>query len=418
VDIVRSRRRPALVRLAAPLAVLITLAGAVVCAVVLLRPQPSDPTIEPAAIVTDVAVRGDLVSAVRAPGTFVAEHVRVAAAPGDGTVESIPAHVGSDVRASTPIAQLSDPNLDAELADVSAQIAAARAELRSVQAEARAAQLDRQAVVAAALADYRQSREQALRYADLHAKGLVSDYDDHVAQIKAGEARDSVDFDERKIAVGGADAQAKAAVAQARITQLRAAYAAKTAQRAALTVRAGAIGVVQSIAVERGERVGAGTQIARIVDRRDLKVTLDVPEADVHDVVPGLAAVVEGEHGTIRGHVARVDPAAQGGVVAVDVALDADVPANARPDGRVDGTIELARLRNVVSIARPANAVENTSADMYRLVDGGTRALRTRVRFGRASPDRIEIVSGISAGTTVIVSDTSTIPDASTLRIR
>jgi HlyD family secretion protein len=417
VDIVRSRGRAKPARILVPVAVAALLVAGAYSAITQLRPQPNEPVVERNAIVTDTAIRGDLVRAVRAPGTFVAERVRVVDAPADGTIDAIPVRVGSTVAAGTAVAVMSDPDLDASITDTQAQIVAARAELRQVQEEARASQLDRAATVAAALSDYRQLEEDAARYADLHAAGLVSDFAYKVAQIKAAAARDAVGFDRRKITVDAAQAQANAAVAQAHITELTAALAAKEAQRRALAVRAGAGGVVASIAVERGARVTAGTQIARIVGQRNLKATLEVPESDIRDVSAGLAAAIDTQNGVVRGHVARIDPAAQNGAVAVDVTIDGTLPPNARPNLHIDGTVEIERLRDVVSIARPANAADDTSMDVYRLVDNDTRALRTRIRLGRGSLDRVAVSAGLAPGMLVITSDTSAF-NAAALRVQ
>ncbi len=407
MDIVRRQRRSAPARLLVPGALLALIGGAGYSAFTVLRPQPAEPIIERTTMITDTAVRGDFVRSVHAPGTFVAERVRIAAAPADGMVDAIPVRVGSTVNAQSTIAQLSDPDTTAAVIDTRAEIVAARATLRSVEAEARASELDKAAALDAALANSEQLAEDAKRYDSLHAGGLVSDYDDRVANIKARGARDAIGFARREIAVDAADAAAKTAIAQAKIAQLTAALGAKEAQVAALVVRAGASGVVQSIAVERGARVTAGTQIARIVGQRDLKATLAVPESDIRDVSPGLPTVIDIANGTMRGHVSRVDPAAQNGAVAVDVALDGTLPADARPDLHVDGTIELERMRNVVSIARPANAADATTIDVYRLIDGGTRALRTRIRLGHGSLDRVPVEAGLAPGVTIITSDTS-----------
>jgi HlyD family secretion protein len=407
MDVVRSRRRATPARVLVPTALVALIGAAGYAALGLLRPQAAEPVIERNTILTDTAVRGDFVRSVHAAGTFVAERIRIAAAPADGMIDAIPVRVGSNVDADTTVAQLSDPDLRAAVIDARAQIVAARATERSVEAEARAAELDKAATLAAALSNYQQLDEDAKRYRGLHASGLVSDYDYRVAQIKAQGARDAIGFARRGIAVDAADAAAKMAVEQAKIAQLTAALDAKDDQAAALNVRAGASGVVQSIAVERGARVTAGTQLARIVGQRDLKVTLAVPESDIRDVSPGLATSIQTANGTVRGHVSRIDPAAQNGVIAVDVTLDGTLPADARPDLHVDGTIELERLRDVVSIARPANAADATTVDVYRLVDGGTRALRTRIRLGRGSIDRVPVVAGLAPGTTIITSDTS-----------
>jgi HlyD family secretion protein len=407
VDVIRSRRRSPSSRLLVPAALVALIGAAGYSALTLLRPHAAEPIIERTTILTDTAVRDDFVRSVHAPGTFVAERVRIAAAPADGMVDAIPVRVGSSVNAQTTIAQMSDPESSAAVVDARAQVVAARASLLSVEAEARAGELDKAASLDAALSNDQQLEEDAKRYHGLHAGGLVSDYDDRVAQIKAQGARDAIGFARREIVVEAADEAAKTAVAQAKIAQLTAALGAKEAQAAALQVRAGASGVVQSIAVERGARVTAGTQIARIVGQRDLKATLEVPESDIRDVSPGLLTSIETSNGTVRGHVSRIDPAAQNGAVAVDIALDGPLPADARPDLHVDGTIELERLHNVVSIARPANAADATTIDVYRLVAGGSRALRTRIRLGRGSLDRVPVEAGLAPGASIITSDTS-----------
>ena len=58
------------------------------------------------------------------------------------------------------------------------------------------------------------------------------------------------------------------------------------------------------------------------------------------------------------------------------------------------------------------------SMQLYR-VDARTNVARlARVKLGRGSSDRIEVLSGLDAGDTVIVSDTSAYNGAPTLRLR
>jgi HlyD family secretion protein len=419
MDVVRLRRGAfAPAKIAWPVVVAVLAGAAGWSALTMLRPHAAEPLAGRASLVTDVVRRGELVRSVRAPGTLVPERVRVAASSADGTVDAIPVRVGSTVGPDSTIATMRNPDLDAAVVDAAAQLAAARAELASAREEANAAQLDQQAVLRSAVANARQTREQARSSDELHAQGLIADVQYRLARIKDEAAQDEVALGRRKVVVAAAQARAKAAVAQAKVDQLAALLQARRAQLATLVVRAGASGVVQSLQVERGARVAAGTQIARIVGQHDLKATLQVAEAEIRDVVPGLAATVEVQNAVVRGHVARVDPAAQNGAIAVDVNLDGALPAGARPDLQVEGTVVFERLRDAVSIARPVNAADNAAVDLYVMTDGGTRAVRTHVRLGRGSLERVQVVAGLSPGATVIVSDTSAFEDAPALRVR
>jgi HlyD family secretion protein len=94
------------------------------------------------------------------------------------------------------------------------------------------------------------------------------------------------------------------------------------------------------------------------------------------------------------------------------------LPPGDRPDANVDGTIVLAKLPDVLSIARPAGATDDSTIDLFKVVDNGARAVRTRVRLGRGSNERVAVLSGLALGDTVIVSDMSAYTDQTELRLR
>jgi HlyD family secretion protein len=107
----------------------------------------------------------------------------------------------------------------------------------------------------------------------------------------------------------------------------------------------------------------------------------------------------------VAGHVVRIDPAVQNGTVTVDVALAGPLPAGARPDLSVDGTITLERLADVLYVGRPVGVQAAGVARLYKLVDAGHAAVRVPVRLGRGSVDTVEVTEGLAVGDQVIVSD-------------
>jgi HlyD family secretion protein len=123
-------------------------------------------------------------------------------------------------------------------------------------------------------------------------------------------------------------------------------------------------------------------------------------------------------NGMATGRVIRIAPAAQNGSVAVDVVFVGVLPPGARPDLNVDGTVDLETLRNVVSIARPASASDDTTVGLYRIERGSNVARLVDVHLGHGSTDRVAVLSGLQPGDTVIVSDTSAYGGAPMLRLR
>ena len=103
----------------------------------------------------------------------------------------------------------------------------------------------------------------------------------------------------------------------------------------------------------------------------------------------------------------RVDPSVVNGTVTVDVKLEGELPKGARPDLSVDGTIELARLHDVLYVGRPVQAQADSTVSLFKLVEGGRAAVRVPVRLGRISVSTVEVIQGLEVGDQVILSDMS-----------
>ena len=172
-------------------------------------------------------------------------------------------------------------------------------------------------------------------------------------------------------------------------------------------------GVLQEIPVERGAQVAPGANLARVADPTNLKAELRIAETQTKDIRIGQTAEVDTRQGTVKGHVARIDPKSTGGTVGVDIILEGALPSGSRPDLSVDGTIQLEKLDSVVYVGRPAFGQENSTVSLFKGLPSGclpstcTEAVRTTVKLGRSSVSQIEIVEGLQPGDVVILSDMS-----------
>jgi multidrug efflux pump subunit AcrA (membrane-fusion protein) len=417
MDVVRERKRgiPKAAYAIAGVAVLIALA---VWALSSLTHQQSGTVVDKSTLVTDVATRGTLLRSVSAQGAFAPERVRVASATQSGVVNQVFVKPGTVVHPGDVIAQMENPALEAQEANAASALSVATANLADARQQAQASVIGQQSSLSDARAQSQADALQAQSYAQLHKSGLLATLQYRQAQIQAQKSADDLRNRVAQVNVAQADAQAKIAAAQAQVDQAQAALAAARAQVAALTVRAATSGIVQSADIDPGTSVAQNTEIARIADMHDLKVVLQVAESDVHAVSTGMQARIDTGNGTIVGRVARIAPAAQNGTVGVDVTFSRPLPEGARPDANVDGTIIISKIPDAVSIARPAGATDGSTIDLFKVVDGGTRAVRVRVRLGQGSNDRVQVLSGIAPGDTVIVSDMSAYPDQTVLRLR
>ena len=174
-----------------------------------------------------------------------------------------------------------------------------------------------------------------------------------------------------------------------------------------LAIRAGVDGVVQEVDVEVGQRVTAGTILAKVADPTKLKAELKIAETQMKDIALNQSAEIDTRNGIVPGHVIRFDPAALNGTVAVDVKLDGPLPPGSRPEMSVDGTIELERLPDVVYMGRPVFGQPNSTVGLFKIDPDGRGATHVNVKLGRASVNTIEVLDGLKVGDRVILSDMS-----------
>jgi HlyD family secretion protein len=116
--------------------------------------------------------------------------------------------------------------------------------------------------------------------------------------------------------------------------------------------------------------------------------------------------------------VIRIDPASTSGTVNVDVAIEGQLPAGARPEQSVDGTIELERLADVLYVGRPGYGGPNSTIGMFKVVEGGSYAVQTPVQVGRSSVNQMEIIQGLQPGDVVILSDMTRWDSAARVKLK
>jgi HlyD family secretion protein len=264
-----------------------------------------------------------------------------------------------------------------------------------------------QASAATLQSDLHQAQLQAETNEGLYKEGLVAQLTLKLSQVKAQELATRNEIEKQRLASVSDAAKAQTDAQVAKVEQLRALWQLKRSQLEALKVRAGAHGVLQELPVQVGQRVTAGSNLARVVQPEKLKAELKIAETQARDVQIGQPASIDTRNGVVAGRVSRVDPAVQNGTVTVDVALDGALPKGARPDLSVDGTIELVRLADVVSVGRPAFGQEQSVVGLFRIAAGGSEATRVKVRLGKTSVNTVEVLDGLKPGDRVILSDMS-----------
>jgi HlyD family secretion protein len=363
----------------------------------LSRMKPAAPTVEMAVVWPDTVKRGPMVRQVRGLGTLVPEDIRWIPATTQGRVESITLRPGTPVRPGDVILELTNPQVTQAAEDADLQMKAEEANLRNMKVQLQNDYLAQKASAATVESEYAQAKMQLDMNEALAKDKLVSDLLLRQSKVRADELNSRREIEQTRLK----------ATQDTKVNQTRALVALRRREMAELKVRAGFAGMLQLVPVERGQQVAPGTNLARVADPSRLKAELKIAETQAKDILIGQVAEVDTRNGTVKGHVIRIDPSVINGTRTVDVSLDGDLPKGAVPDLSVDGTIELERLADVLSMGRPAFGQEQSVVGLFKIDADGAYANRTQVKLGRSSVSTVEVLSGLKVGDRVILSDMS-----------
>ena len=399
-DVARKKKKRRLVTAGA------SLLGLILITVVVARLKPAAVSVDRAAVWVDTVKRGPMLRQVRGLGTLVPEDIRWIATNKEGRVEKIVVRPGAHVEPETVILELSSPDLQQTALDAESAAKTAEAELTTLRATLQRELLNQESTTAQVHSEFLQAKMEAETNDNLKKNGLIAELEYKTSIIKRDELENRDKIEQKRLQFAQDSIDPQIVAKQATVDQLKASAALKARDVEALHVKAGMTGVLQQLPVEVGQRVIAGTNLARVADPTKLKAQIKIAETQAKDIQINQPASIDTRNGIVAGHVTRVDPAVEQGTVTVDVALDGALPKGARPDLSVDGTIELERLDNVLYVGRPAFAQDGATVGVFKLMANG-EAIRTPVHFGRSSVNTIEIIEGLKEGDQVILSDTS-----------
>jgi RND family efflux transporter MFP subunit len=286
-------------------------------------------------------------------GTLAAREEAVAAAQVSGQLEKNLADLGDQVKAGQEIALIDTASYEA-LAGASA------------------------ANLARATASAANATQNLKRIQDLQQNQIASTSDLDAAVAEAGRTRAEVKA-----------AEANDAVARLNLERSH--------------VKAPFDGVIAERLASAGDYLAVGTPIARLVQTDPLRLRLDVPERESIAVRVGqsVRVSVEGDTNIYRGQIQRIAPAIRADNRMLPVEADVPNPGGLRAGLFARAAVVVNEQEAVVSI--PADALV-TFAGLEKVVlikDG--KAAEKNVTTGRREKGWVEIVAGLNAGETVVL---------------
>ncbi len=169
-----------------------------------------------------------------------------------------------------------------------------------------------------------------------------------------------------------------------------------------LAVKSPVDGQVGQLFVAERASVARDAQLLTVIDLSALEVEMQVAESFARDLAVGMPGEISGNGQTWKARVSGISPEVVANQVAARLRFDGAMPEQLRQNQRLSVRVLLDQRQDVLSVRAGSFIDESGGQYAYVVRDGG--AVKTPVRLGARSVDRVEIVSGLKPGDRVVVS--------------
>ena len=239
---------------------------------------------------------------------------------------------------------------------------------------------------------FENQRRTVKRYQELRSKAVSeSMLEEAVAQQSAREAELN-------------DARARLAEAEYRLDRTR--------------IKSPVDAIVERRLISVGDFVSPGTPVVTIVGKGSLRVVLPFPERLSGELKPGLAVTLDqparpGQ--TVTGTITEVRPMVGTNNRAVEALVELPAGSDWPPGGSVTARVVLASRDGVVV---PAGSVVRRPAGDVVYVVRDDKVAERKVTVGIRTAERAEVLAGVEAGETVVLSGAGFLTDGALVIVR
>ena len=354
--------------------------------------------IERDALIRDVAVSGKIVAA-NAPQLYSAEAGQV----------TLLVKPGEAVEKDQLVAEIDSPELDALIKQQESTLAQLTIDNRRAELSDQEAQLNLEREMNAALARLNVAKREYQR-ADLsYQQNIVSEVDWLTKQdeLSAAElfykhAQKRVDFAKERLMFESQNRLFLVEKQQLILDELR-------RRQEALAIKAPVTGVVGNWLVAQKNQVAANSAVMTVVDLSEYEAELMVPEFYADELAIGLPVSIKVAGQPLTATIAAISPEIKNNQLQVRALIQQDENTQGvslRQNQRLSGRIEFERKMNALKVKRGPFVSSNKGTFVYRIDEQGL-ASKVAITTGISSVDYVEILSGVTEGETIIISDYS-----------
>jgi HlyD family secretion protein len=345
--------------------------------------------------------RGPFQRDLAAEGKVVAGASPTLYAPAAGTL-SLHVHAGDAVQQGQVLGVIDSPDLTARLAQEQSQADAAHADWLRAEVDARQQRASLHSAYEVARIEHTTAENNLARQLKAFEAGAVPGL--QVEQARDTLAKATITLAQARDGMNLRDDSLKFDVQSRKLAHGRQQLLVQDLQRqrAALTLRSTVDGQVGQLLVGEHAQVARDAALLTVVDLSTLEVQMQVAESFARELAPGMSGeiLVNGQRHPAR--VGSISPEVVNNEVAARLRFVGSQPGQLRQNQRLQVRVLIDQRDQVLQVRRGAFVDESGGHYAYVLKDGV--AVKRPIRTGARGNERVEILSGLSPGDTVVIS--------------
>ena len=152
-----------------------------------------------------------------------------------------------------------------------------------------------------------------------------------------------------------------------------------------------------------GASVSEGQQVARVADFSSYKLKGTISNSWAGSIISGQNVEVRNQGKTLTGTIENIMPAVSQGMMECLIRIDRGDITNLRPAQQLEIRVVISYKDSVLRLPNGPYYKDRGYKEMY--VVKGNKAHRTKILFGDANFDYVEVLEGLQVGEKVILSD-------------
>lgn len=184
-----------------------------------------------------------------------------------------------------------------------------------------------------------------------------------------------------------------------------------------LVVKAPTFGQLSTIELNPGQSVSSSERIGQVDILDNYKVRVQIDEYYLSRVTTGLKGTFDYNGQTHQLEIAKVYPVVENGQFKVDMRFTEQIPGDLTRGQTLRIQLMLGKSGSTLVLDRGGFYQKTGGNWVYKIAEGGDRAVRHDIKLGRQNPNYFEVLSGLDEGDRVITSNYSSFGESEVLNI-